>query len=1031
VVSVAAGFSLRRLPEPTLRKGIPMDLVPDKYKDDDDPPPRRGRRRSAAGGNAWFWPVVLVVALAGFALLVWGLSSGNDPGVPPVALTTRPEPPPETRPSTTVKEPSDRVPTSREQPPPPPPPPNNPSRGAVLKTEQGANAVTLKWDSPIGPGQVRVPVLAPPPEEDGPALPPITRLVAVTFTPDGRDLLFLGTYEPGKPVLDPQELFDAFVVSLRALAGGGEPPGVSIDPTPEQAAGKIDEKSRMPVRYLGGDAGTTLGLVAFEADRILKCLSLGKNNLDGQPFGSSVPGYLSRTARLDNKGKKASADVSWDRFWIAVKDSQVSPSADGRTFFVQTRLFVDTRRMSVDAQGKLHDAREPAEPTAQQFSDHISENYEKYADQFPVLHRLHAFAQLTAVAQAVLGEPDKKEGTPLGSTLDLSWLLYGYPLPQVATPVDTPATVALGTAIKLTGGVDLTPKNQYRKGEGKVEELERAARAERPNNPAVREWTAHAEGKEWRVSARGPVAWGTPRLTQTDLRVGDLELVRDWSPANPDSPLGRGWSWRLVPQVSISRTIVDLKNGPRKPATVTFQDRPDRVVTMRPATLRLPGQPEVLGYASADGKHGLHPFKNDFVYLEGDIKWLEEQPSGRFRPEMGPDARIVHFTPDETAPHVREIETPQGTILVEHEDGLPVQIRNKAGQSIKLVYDTSGRGKVLREARGSDGQVRTYHHDSHGDLVRVDDDQGRGISYHPSSAPGRPLQVLVDVGADARAETASLPQAEVRTLPADMPARETAARPTIDARIAVVDARSAGEAELNVHADVVLQGADSDGTSVARLRGAVAPDAGEVLVVRNPDVCQALKEVLLSEVAVIGTSNLERAAVKLRTSLGQVGQGEVIVLDGDNTLAPVQQALGKVASTADARVAIVAGHMDARSAAQLRRLIAAGKFKDRAVILATCGVEQTRGLVEELIEAGALRVWSFEQTIPQKSLPGLVERIQQQLENGKQLDGLQNIRRSFRYGIKDTFKKNSELPMSSEQVHDDQGLFLGCLNQAA
>src|SRR5262249_6144214 len=163
--------------------------------------------------------------------------------------------------------------------------------------------------------------------------------------------------------------------------------------------------------------------------------------------------------------------------------------------------------------------------------------------------------------------------------------------------------------------------------------------------PPAREWTTRPQGKELRVSARGPVAWGTPLVTQTDLRVGDLELVRDWSPANPDSPLGRGWSLRLAPQMSISRTIVTLDSGEKKPATITFQDRPNRVVTMRPATLRMPGQPEVLGYAAADGKQELHPFKNDFVYLEGDIKWFKEQPSGRLLREMGSDARIVHFTP--------------------------------------------------------------------------------------------------------------------------------------------------------------------------------------------------------------------------------------------------------------------------------------------------------------------------------------------------------------------------------------------------
>jgi hypothetical protein len=1009
-----------------------MDLVPDKYNDD-DPPPRQGRGRSPAGANGWFWASVVFAVVVVVGLIAWGMSSGNGPGVAPTSLTTVHEPLPDTKPSTTVKEPADRVPTSRDQPPPspspqPPPQSNHANRVALLQTEQGANTVTLKWESPIGPGQVLVPVVAPPPEEDAPALPPITRLVAVTFTPDGRDLLFIGACEPGKPVLDPQELFDAFVVSLRALAAGSEPPGVSIDPTPEQAAGKIDEKSRMPVRYLGNDAGTTLGLVAFEGDLLLKWLGLGKNSLTGQPFGCSVAGYLSRVARLDKARK--TPDPSWHRFWIAVKDSQVSPSEDGRTFWVETRLFVDTRRMSVDARGELHDAKESAEPTAQQFSDHISENYSKYADEFPVLARLQAFAQLTAVARAVLGEPDKKDGIARNTNVDLSWLLYGYQPRPVPTPLDTPATVALGAGFKLTGGVNLEPKNQYRKGEAKVEELQRTTLAERGKNPAAREWTAHAEGKELRVSARGPVVWGTPLLTQTDLRVGDLELVRDWSPTNPDSPLGRGWSLRLAPQVSVSRTLATLENGQKRPSSVTFQDRPDHVVIMRPAKLRLPGQPEVLGYLSADGKQELHPFKNDFLYLEGDIKWFEEQPSGRLTREMGPDARIVHFTPDEAAPRVQEIETSRGLLQVEHEDGLPVQFRDKAGNSIKLAYDQRPDGsKRLREARGSDGQVRQYRHDSHHHLVRVEDDHGRGISYHATPAPGRPLQVLVDVAPDARAETASLPQAEVRTLPTDLRAREAGARPGIDARIAVVDAKTMSDAELHVHADVVLQGAD-DGASAAKLRAAVAPEAGEVLVVRNPDVVQAMKEVM-PDLTVIGTSNLERAAVKLKASLGRVGQGEVLVLDGANTLEPVKQALGKVASTADARVVIVAGHMDARSAVQLRGLIEAGKFKDRAVILATCGVEQTRALIDEMIEAGAVRVWFFDQTIPQKSLPTLVERIQQQLEIGKQLDWLQNLRRSFRYGIKDTFKKSSDCPMNGEQVQGPAVKGTGRLAQAA
>ena len=107
-------------------------------------------------------------------------------------------------------------------------------------------------------------------------------------------MIFVGTAEPGKPLLDPQILLDGFVVALRALSRGQQP-GVTIDPTPGQLAKGLQENDHMPVRYLGGVEATAYGAVCFEADRLMKSLSFGKDNVTKAPFACDMV-FLRRDA---------------------------------------------------------------------------------------------------------------------------------------------------------------------------------------------------------------------------------------------------------------------------------------------------------------------------------------------------------------------------------------------------------------------------------------------------------------------------------------------------------------------------------------------------------------------------------------------------------------------------------------------------------------------------------------------------------------------------------------------------------------
>src|SRR5207244_558258 len=95
----------------------------------------------------------------------------------------------------------------------------------------------------------------------------------------------------GRLVLVGERSFDVpgldrglFAAALRAAYAGVDP-GVSIDPS--STAGTMN------VRYIGPVSRTRFGAVMFEADRVLKSLSRGTDNVSNEPVGSVVSGYAS------------------------------------------------------------------------------------------------------------------------------------------------------------------------------------------------------------------------------------------------------------------------------------------------------------------------------------------------------------------------------------------------------------------------------------------------------------------------------------------------------------------------------------------------------------------------------------------------------------------------------------------------------------------------------------------------------------------------------------------------------------------
>ena len=105
---------------------------------------------------------------------------------------------------------------------------------------------------------------------------------AVYDAENGR-LVFLGRSlsASDRPLLS----LDDFVKALRVIYGG-EAPAVSIDPLASNL--KI-----MKVSYFGSIEDSHMGVVLFESDRLLKTLSMGKDNQTLRATKSNVPGYQS------------------------------------------------------------------------------------------------------------------------------------------------------------------------------------------------------------------------------------------------------------------------------------------------------------------------------------------------------------------------------------------------------------------------------------------------------------------------------------------------------------------------------------------------------------------------------------------------------------------------------------------------------------------------------------------------------------------------------------------------------------------
>lgn len=301
----------------------------------------------------------------------------------------------------------------------------------------------------------------------------LSDIVSVVAENDG--LVVIGPPARGSDRFRP----DDWYVVFRAIAGT-EAPGVSIDPGPNP--------TQMQVRYFGNIQKTDLGTTFFEADRTLKILSTGFDNLTCSPWPDRPSNIPTEIDLIDDEiasGETASsAEGRWHRFWFEPSDNELQ--VEGSSLLIpEDRLVVKDESIPAGMPGRR---------SAREFAAAITTGFHALGERVPAFRDLQRDAALVMLAKWVR---DKE------LVLDEQW--FGNS-PAAATTADaTPSITVLRAKTTdrlylrfgIHGGVDFQKPNRYRPASAQLPKLTAAAMQSAPRQASS--WLFDLDGRQYRA----------------------------------------------------------------------------------------------------------------------------------------------------------------------------------------------------------------------------------------------------------------------------------------------------------------------------------------------------------------------------------------------------------------------------------------------------------------------------------------------------------------------------------------------------
>jgi hypothetical protein len=257
------------------------------------------------------------------------------------------------------------------------------------------------------------------------------------FDPESGQLVVFGP--PARAGAHPAS--DDFLVALQSVYNETQL-AVSIDPTGDPVT--------QNVRYEGSTAATHFGWVMFEADRYMKTLSMGQDNLSNLPVGVNVTGYANMLDLELALGEQTQGDVR-RRFWFTVPVAEIEQTSDGQGMSI-SMLSLAVKTEYLDANWQTM-AFQPPDPVGRAFASHLTDYFSDYAHEIPVFSELEALARWAALAHWLY-----QSDLPFQAELLLANSPNLYDTPRTTPAITVTRQSQQGNithTLTLWGGVDL------------------------------------------------------------------------------------------------------------------------------------------------------------------------------------------------------------------------------------------------------------------------------------------------------------------------------------------------------------------------------------------------------------------------------------------------------------------------------------------------------------------------------------------------------------------------------------------------